>query len=253
MNCEDLHRCVERDWQIAKVGDPQSAAMANHVAACGECRDYLEEQEELCANLWLMRESAPRIPATLDGIVLAKYRQHIRDLSYSKAHNRRPARTIALNALGWTAAAAFALIVAYGELGLFMHGEHGRTWVGRQAPEQSSMAPVQPEQVSTTTRGQTKAPHATKLKTRLGTQRSDQAKLTARKSNPLLQPTEFQSLMYCDELSCGGAMEVIRIQVPAEVLGLSSPSVPANELISADVLVGPDGIARGIRPAAQVN
>ena len=60
-------------------------------------------------------------------------------------------------------------------------------------------------------------------------------------------PAKFQSLMYCDQISCPGAMEVIRMQFPPPLLGLAPRSGAANGLISADVLVGQDGIARGIR------
>jgi len=60
-------------------------------------------------------------------------------------------------------------------------------------------------------------------------------------------PTSFKSLMYCDPFSCPGAMDVIHVQLPAPILGLMPASVRASGVVSADVLVGPDGIARGIR------
>ena len=54
--------------------------------------------------------------------------------------------------------------------------------------------------------------------------------------------------MYCDELSCVGAMEMIRVQLPSSrVAGLTPASTLPNGVIFADVLVGPDGIARSIR------
>ncbi len=42
-------------------------------------------------------------------------------------------------------------------------------------------------------------------------------------------------------------MEVIRVQLPSSVTGLAAASTSANGAVFADVLVGPDGIARGIR------
>jgi hypothetical protein len=42
-------------------------------------------------------------------------------------------------------------------------------------------------------------------------------------------------------------MEVIRVQLPSPVFGMMPGSVPATGFVSADVLVGPDGVARGIR------
>lgn len=53
--------------------------------------------------------------------------------------------------------------------------------------------------------------------------------------------------MYCDELSCGGVMELIRVQLPSSGIEPGSASAPAKAPVIADVLVGPDGIARGIR------
>jgi hypothetical protein len=53
--------------------------------------------------------------------------------------------------------------------------------------------------------------------------------------------------MYCDELSCAGAMDVIRVEVPAEALRVPQRERSGNEPVEADVLVGPDGVARGIR------
>jgi hypothetical protein len=57
-------------------------------------------------------------------------------------------------------------------------------------------------------------------------------------------PPGFHSLMFCDELSCGEALEVIRVQLPSSA-GMLAAS--GGQPVFADVLVGPDGIARGIR------
>jgi 2-polyprenyl-6-methoxyphenol hydroxylase-like FAD-dependent oxidoreductase len=60
-------------------------------------------------------------------------------------------------------------------------------------------------------------------------------------------PEGFRSLMYCDELSCGGAMDVVRIELQPSDVGLMATAQQDRNAISADVLVGADGIARGIR------
>jgi hypothetical protein len=57
----------------------------------------------------------------------------------------------------------------------------------------------------------------------------------------------FQSLMYCDPLSCPGAMDVIRIQIPVSAVNRLPASRPANGYVQADVVVGSDGFARAIR------
>jgi hypothetical protein len=42
-------------------------------------------------------------------------------------------------------------------------------------------------------------------------------------------------------------MDVIRVQLPSPIFGIMPGSAQATGFVSADVLVGPDGIARGIR------
>ena len=53
--------------------------------------------------------------------------------------------------------------------------------------------------------------------------------------------------MYCDELSCDGGMEVVRVQLPSLPAGLMPVPTAGNRVVTADVLVGADGFARGIR------
>ena len=53
--------------------------------------------------------------------------------------------------------------------------------------------------------------------------------------------------MYCDELSCDGGMEVVRVQLPSLAAGFMSVPTAGNRVVTADVLVGADGFARGIR------
>jgi hypothetical protein len=57
----------------------------------------------------------------------------------------------------------------------------------------------------------------------------------------------FQSLMYCDPISCGGPMEMIRIQIPVSVVTRVPAPRPSNGFVQADVVVGSDGVARAIR------
>jgi hypothetical protein len=61
-------------------------------------------------------------------------------------------------------------------------------------------------------------------------------------------PEGFRSLMYCDALSCPGDMDMIRVQLPASAMARQVPGfIQTSGSVTADVLVGPDGIARGIR------
>jgi len=54
--------------------------------------------------------------------------------------------------------------------------------------------------------------------------------------------------MYCDTLSCPEAMDVIRVQLPSTAMPRQvSGFIQSSKSVTADVLIGPDGIARGIR------
>jgi len=59
----------------------------------------------------------------------------------------------------------------------------------------------------------------------------------------------YSNLMYCDPVVCSGPMQVIHIKVP---VGQVKPNVgqsEGNSFVNADVVVGPDGVARAIRVA----
>jgi hypothetical protein len=61
--------------------------------------------------------------------------------------------------------------------------------------------------------------------------------------------TGYSNLMYCDPVTCSGPMQVVRIKVP---VGQVKPNVGqqvGNGFVNADVVVGPDGVARAIRVA----
>src|SRR5262249_28073995 len=61
-------------------------------------------------------------------------------------------------------------------------------------------------------------------------------------------PGGFRSLMSCAELRCPRDMEMIRVQLPSSAMPRQVASfIRTSGSVTADVLVGPDGIARGIR------
>lgn len=61
-------------------------------------------------------------------------------------------------------------------------------------------------------------------------------------------PMEFVPLMPMTGHELAGSFQIVRVQMPRASLGaLGSPLDPPNALVEADVLLGEDGIARGIR------
>jgi hypothetical protein len=59
----------------------------------------------------------------------------------------------------------------------------------------------------------------------------------------------YSNLMYCDPMVCSGPMQVIHIRVPANQINPSAGQSGGNSFVNADVVVGPDGVARAIRVA----
>jgi hypothetical protein len=59
----------------------------------------------------------------------------------------------------------------------------------------------------------------------------------------------YNNLMYCDPVVCSGPMQVVHIKVPAGQVKPDAGESVGNGFVNADVVVGPDGVARAIRVA----
>jgi hypothetical protein len=238
MNCHQVHDYWEAHSQPGST--PAIAGeLLQHISRCPECAGFVEEQEKLGTQLRLVRDAAPEMSASLDAAVLASYRNYIGSHESGAAFGVRPSRirSVAIFALA-AAAVAIAVVVAYPQIHLFLPASR----VSIPAPQ---MSPAPPVTVSAqnTVPGKAQSLGATsKLK------KSPHSGVRARAVSAALSPMApaFQGLMYCDELSCSGAMQVIRVELPAPALASGAPAKP-GEAVFADVLVGSDGIARGIR------
>lgn len=239
MNCKEVRAHFEdlrrNEAELCK----DCAEVIEHVAHCPECNRFAEMQRELARSLRLARESAPELPASLDAAVLENYRRN----TPAPGAIRLPGKPRPYWVLRWSAGCAVVIVVA--TLLLLSRGRPAVT-APRSAVVQHPTAPqqahteavqasipvhAQPKRVRTVARPVKHSPSSTVGPVLAG--------------NPL--PAEFSSLMFCDELSCGGAMEMIRVQLPYPVEGAAVGPAQSNGVVVADVLVGADGIARGIR------
>jgi hypothetical protein len=59
----------------------------------------------------------------------------------------------------------------------------------------------------------------------------------------------YSNLMYCDPVVCSGPMQVVHIKVPVGQVKPNLGQTVGNTFVNADVVVGPDGVARAIRVA----
>jgi hypothetical protein len=230
MTCQELRLYFEDPLRR----DAELRPELEHLTHCPDCARFVEAQRELGHSLRVTRESAPAFPASLDTVVLANYRQHITEQS-------KPVVAICgkhgFAILGWSvAAAALALVAA---LLYFAEGTSTRTLAQPQLIRPVAPAPSLSPVATASQSSRPKSPRMVVPKTQPRPSAPTEATLTS----PL--PSGFRSLMYCDELSCGDVMEVIRVQLPPSPFLITG--MGGSRPISADVLVGSDGIARGIR------
>jgi hypothetical protein len=243
MTCKEMRARWENAPQAAADIRLDSSDFSEHIASCHACNRFVEEKRELAEYLQMERDSAPAIPVSLDVAVHNNFRRYVSNGSIPTGAWRR---TWLHGTLGWAAPIAFAVVVAYAGIMVLVSRQQG--WSGGEvAGQQQKIAP----QVTSSARQEMATPpkrHRNKADRVIRPVREPvtQAMQTVAEIDENL-PAKFQSLMYCDQISCPGAMEVIRMQFPPPLLGLAPRSGGANELISADVLVGQDGIARGIR------
>ncbi len=57
----------------------------------------------------------------------------------------------------------------------------------------------------------------------------------------------YSNLMYCDPVACSGPMQVVRIRVPVGEVRPNLGQTVGNSYVNAEIVVGPDGVARAIR------
>lgn len=241
MTCEEVRKYIEEN---ARSADPKVWSLSPvgaHVAICSACGQFVRERQSLRRNLRLVRESVGSVPESLDAAVLSSYRRFIAGreevprVSVGKPYFPMIVR--------WGVVAVVALTVA--ATALFVH----------RKPSKATAAPSPGRPYTTTipavlTPTPTARPQIRAAKRSVPQVRRRRRSLDARSVVRAVAPIpdDFRGLMYCDELSCGGAMDMIRVQLPSSMI--ARPNLAFRRTsgpVSADVLIGPDGIARGIR------
>jgi hypothetical protein len=246
MTCRRLRRYFEDSLGVNADVQAIPAEVVEHLKSCSTCTHFIEAQTQLGANLRLLRNFPPPILTSLDVAVLANYRTWMSQRRSSVKSVPLRKRISPLTALAWAAAVSFAIIVACGATALFWPPVRVLT-----SREQQRAAPTpKPSQlpVKSEDNAALEKPVSNKTEAHPHSVKRGRTSATVAQERDLLPPG-FRTLMYCDQLSCSGDMQVIRVQVPSRALGLLSASAQGNDVISADVLVGSDGIARGIRIA----
>lgn len=252
MNCREIRSLFEEQSDANSTSYPEYG-VAEHLANCFACAEWVQSREELAASLRMTREAVPEISPSLDHAVLANYRRYTAETAVPERATRGR-KFNPFTALAWGAALALAILVAAAELGLVLPRNEGGVWTDqKRAPaEIATTAAPADHPVASTVHASSSSARQARNKPRIAQEvrrpRDLLAAKTTASGSELAEsmPEGFRGLMYCDALSCGGPMEVIRLQLPLQQV-LPAPGMGANSVVSADVLVGPDGIARGIR------
>lgn len=237
MTCIELRSYLE-DLAPANSGDHgYSPEVAEHLSLCEECRRFAGEQTEVRSLLNLVRDSTPPVSPSLDAAILANFRKRV-PVSGVVAFRRRPVPLFWRGAI----AAVILLIVmlpwAYRRSGTAKHSPPADTVA-------SSGATATGNSATTVAKENNPAKGTLQHRARRKSGRPAAAAPAAVASTQF--PAGFDSLMYCDRLSCAGTMEVIRMQLPTGVPGRAPSRQPSQGIVYADVVIGSDGVARGIR------
>jgi len=233
--------------------DERNKALA-HTTACERCEQALASQNQLSKNLRSLAQEmkATEAPHHLEEKVLAAFREaRVRSASRS----RRPY---------WVAAAAAVLLLAIGLPAWLLYVSsvsRPNEQVGAQkaikiSGERSPDAVVSPTRPPDSATGLT----ARRIHPRRR-QMTEVAKLSEKRSTPEPSPsakileareiaTDFMPVGYGSALDLQEGGQLVRVELPRSALsrfGLPMNIDRADERITADVLIGADGLARAIR------
>lgn len=214
--------------------------VTRHLELCRDCRALSHSEQLIADSFHDLRVVTPDITSSLDAAVMSAYREQFAE----KPVELTPRKWFRLRFV--FGAAAVLLIATV----LILTSRRHATPVEVQLQQRPLPAIVeQPQQRSASvaypvsSRRKLKRPRRTSIVNLASHQRPAPSRAPA--ADP--STSGFQSLMYCDPISCAGPMQVIRIQVPAFAVSRVPAPRPSNGLVQADVVVGSDGVARAIR------
>ncbi len=241
MTCIELRSYLE-ELAFTNSGDHEySAEVAEHIRICEECSRVAGEQTEVRGLLNLVRDSTPQISPSLDSAILADFRERVERVPASGvlAFGSRSAP------LFWRGAIAAVILI----LVILPWAYRRRDTAKYSPPTVDKVALSEPTATENSATNVVKEnspakgllPHRAKRNSRPAASAAPASVVSTQ------FPAGFDSLMYCDPLSCAGTMEVIRMQLPTGVSTRGSARQPSQGIVYADVVIGSDGVARGIR------
>ena len=237
MNCQRFRKHLGNSSEDALMLGHLSSEMLAHINGCSDCKKSLEQRRELALGLQRIRKAAPAVPEAVDAAVLMAFRKRLATQHDEVPRYQRTGRPAMFSYRA-------AVIAAVGMLIFFLlPGERAVPRIETARAPQPEVTNEAPGSASRSTPNRAFSQSTRNIGKKIH-QHSYPRKATD--DHTLLSPG-FASLMYCDRLSCAGEMEIVRVQVSPSMLGVPAARPDKASPVLADVLVGPDGIARGIR------
>ena len=237
MNCQELHQHIQNSPEHALNFGHFSAEMLAHVNGCSDCKNFVGQRRELAMTLQRIREAVPAFPEILDTAVLMAFRSHAAAAERDKSALHK--KTGRVKTFSYSAA-----VLATAGILIFFSLPSKQT--ARRIETAQALRPTAANEVLNRVSDIGPRIQIKQTNAHQGVTRQKPRRHAAAVDHRLLT-SGFTSLMYCDRLSCAGDMEIVRMQVFPSMLGFPAGRTDAAGTVLADVLVGPDGIARGIR------
>lgn len=260
MNCNTFSAMVK---DAARRTHPAAALpqdLTDHAAACQPCRRQLMALQALSAALQQAALETSQIAPSplLEERVMAEFRRQAR-VAPAPTHRWAPA----------LAAAAAIAFVSLAALYVARRRAAAPPVSGPQPARAQANAANKLAALSTTaevagaappTRATGKAaqhlpPAAAKPRSKARSRGPQPSRATARRRfinpvSPVIWTGNFLPLPQGENMPEADGAQVVRIQLPGSALasiGMQPPISAANTVVTADVLIGDDGVARGIR------
>jgi hypothetical protein len=240
MNCRGYRPAIV---ELARGGDMPAAlydGVRSHLDRCAACRAELRRQEQLSANLRALAEEAGQWTAAVN------LEARLNEAFAAAAHSSAPAETYKARAGSrwWTAAAAalvflvswLAMVRTRPAPGPFEEARH-------QTPAPAGISAPKPPSVAAPPR--TSARAATPAARENKAARPQPARML-----PPVRTVEFMEIPGASGLPALESATIVRTELPVSALPTYGVDITPNSgrsAIEADLLIGQDGQARGIR------
>jgi hypothetical protein len=232
MNCSDFAKTVLTMAADRLMDAEQRDALLRHMEICGRCDTRLREERALLSAVCEVRAAIAheRAPGRVEGVLLEVFRAQSR-IGLTAAREKTPSW------FNWkVAAVAAALVLLTTAAALVFRHRPATTPNQAHSPAPAVIPDSKP------------APEVESPEPQRATGHTEHR--SRHRARPSEMVTEFMPLNEGEDLQSFEFVQVVRVELSASSLrdfGMPVSHASADDLIKADLALGPDGIARAIR------